>query len=79
MCRDADDYFQTKHPYVATKDLVCGERRDGEFVKYMRWKNYWEHSLNPDGTPWDFTAFHHKLPEGSKSNGQYLLSSRILL
>ena len=58
MCQEAEDYFRTKHPNLRAKDLVNGEHRDGEFVKYMRWKNYWENSLNPDGTLGDFTSYY---------------------
>jgi len=60
MCQKADDYFKQKHPQLKAKDLVKGEHRDGEFVKYMRWRSYWEDSLNPDGTLGDFAAYHQQ-------------------
>ena len=57
VCDQADNYFKQKHPHVATRDLAEGENRDGEFVKYMRWKTFWETSLNPDGTFADIVAY----------------------
>lgn len=47
---EAEAYFEQKHPGVSLRSLVNGEHRDGEFVKYMRWKSYWEKNLNPDGS-----------------------------
>ena len=54
MCHSADAYFEKKHPHLSAKQMAQGEHRDGEFVKYMRWKSYWEHSLNADGTLGNF-------------------------
>ena len=67
MCQKADAYFKKKHPNLKNKDLVSGEHRDGEFVKYMRWRSYWENSLNPDGTLGDIAAYHQN-PENLDQN-----------
>ncbi len=66
ICDQAEAYFKEKHPNMAAKQLVAGEHRDGEFVKYMRWKNYWETSLNPDGSFGDFTAYYFQKQENSQ-------------
>ena len=58
MCQQADDYFKQKHPLLDPIDLVKGKHRDGEFVKYMRWRSYWKNSLNPDGSLGDIAAYH---------------------
>jgi len=54
---EADQYFKEKHPNTAFKQLAIGERRDGSFVKYQRWKAYWKNSLTPDGKLGDPTAY----------------------
>jgi photosystem II stability/assembly factor-like uncharacterized protein len=66
MCTQADAYFEQKHPNLTPQDLVEGEHRDGEFVKYMRWKNYWETSLNPDGTLGDIATY-RQAAQGSRN------------
>jgi photosystem II stability/assembly factor-like uncharacterized protein len=50
-------YFQRKAPNVRLRNLAQGEFRDGEFVKFMRWRSFWKHSLNPDGTLGDISAY----------------------
>ncbi len=60
MCQKAESYFEQKHLGLSVKQLSHGEYRDGEFVKYMRWRNYWDTSLNPDGTLGDITAHRMK-------------------
>ena len=70
MCQKADAYFQQKHPNLSPKDLASGIHRDGEFVKYMRWKSFWETSLNPDRTLGDITAYH--LSPQTKNNTEDL-------
>jgi photosystem II stability/assembly factor-like uncharacterized protein len=71
VCKKADSYFEQKHPNLSPKDLARGEHRDGEFVKYMRWRNYWSTALNPDGTLGDFAAYHQSSPLKSNSNDLY--------
>ena len=56
IVENAEDYFRKKHPNVPFKNLVEGEQRDSKFVKFMRWKSFWENSLNPDGTLGDLSA-----------------------
>ncbi len=55
----AEEYFRKKHPNIPFKNLAQGEHRDGKFVKFMRWKSFWQHSLNPDGTLGDLSAHWH--------------------
>lgn len=45
----ADDYFKQKHPGVSFAELSGGEHRDGKFVKYQRWQNFWKMHLTPEG------------------------------
>ncbi len=71
MCREADKYFEKKHPNFTPKELSSGEYRDGEFVKYMRWKNYWKDSLNPDGTFGDFAVDARAELKSSSNNDIY--------
>ena len=54
---EADQYFKEKYPNTAFKQLAIGERRDGDFVKYQRWKAYWENSLTSDGKLADPSAY----------------------
>ncbi len=49
-------YFKQKHPTRTFHELSEGDHRDGEFVKFMRWRSFWENSLNPDGTLGDISA-----------------------
>ncbi len=56
----AESYFQEKHPGLTSKQLCEGTYRDGDFVKFMRWKAYWAEHLNPDGTLGDITAVHRE-------------------
>ena len=46
---EAEAYFEEKHPGIPLKNLSQGENRDGEYVKFMRWKRFWGYSLKPDG------------------------------
>ena len=71
MCKQADGYFAEKHPTLKSKDLVMGEHRDGEYVKYMRWRNFWESSLNSDGTLGDLSAYHRQSPRRSQTDSLY--------
>ncbi len=54
---EAERYFQQKYPDLSPWELSSGEHKDGEFVKFMRWRSYWEKSLLPDGTLGDPTAY----------------------
>jgi photosystem II stability/assembly factor-like uncharacterized protein len=45
----ADEYFKQKHPGVSFAELSRGEHRDGKFVKYQRWQDFWKMHLTPDG------------------------------
>lgn len=60
IVKRGDAYFTAKHPGLTAKDLSSGEHRDGEYVKFMRWQQYWKNSLNPDGTLGDPTAYWRK-------------------
>ena len=71
MCNQADNYFQQKHPSLSAKHLARGEHRDGEFVKYMRWRNYWESSLNPDGSLGNFVVANRDQLKGSIHDDLY--------
>ena len=62
----ADNYFSTKYPDLAPYELTIGEHRDGNFVKYQRWKSFWKNHLNPDGTLGDFTKASHSDSRSSR-------------
>ncbi len=46
----AEDYFTNKYPTLSRSQLSSGEFRDGDFVKYMRWKRFWQNHLNEKKT-----------------------------
>ncbi len=49
ITKKADTYFTEKHPNKSFLELTQGTHRDGEFVKYMRWKSFWQKRLTQDG------------------------------
>ncbi len=57
IVKNGERYFEEKHPSLTTNELTEGEHRDGEFVKFMRWRSFWKESLNPDGTLGDIAAY----------------------
>ncbi len=71
MTQLADSYFETKHPNLTKKQLTRGLHRDGEFVKYMRWKSFWQDGLNPDGTLGDFANNQEAIFNRSLSSSLY--------
>ncbi len=61
----AEQYFQKKHPSISLNKLAEGEGRDGKYVKFMRWKQFWKDRLNSDGTLGDITA--HRLTQAKRN------------
>ncbi|MHA7058303.1 VPS10 domain-containing protein [Aquimarina sp. M1] len=55
IIKEADTFFKTTCPGLTFAELSQGDFRDGDFVKYQRWKSFWKHHLNEDGTLGDFT------------------------
>ncbi len=53
----ADAYFKRKHPLKTFRQLTAGENRDGEFVKYQRWKSFWRRHLTTEGTRADIAGY----------------------
>ncbi len=45
----SDSYFRKKYPNKSRAQLSEGEFRDGEFVKYMRWRSFWKYRHTKDG------------------------------
>ena len=60
ICNKADAYFKEKYPDKSFKDLTSGEHRDGSFVKYQRWRTYWELHQTERGMKGDVTAHFRK-------------------
>ncbi len=54
---NGEAYFRDKHPDIPFYELTIGEHRDGEFVKFMRWRKFWSERLNEDGTLGDPSAY----------------------
>ena len=52
----ADAHFAEQYPGLRPAELCTGEHRDGDFVKYQRWKAFWQNHLMPDGTLGDYQA-----------------------
>ncbi len=55
ITREADDYFKRECPHLTFGELSSGDFRDGDFVKYQRWKRFWKYRLNDEGVLADFT------------------------
>ena len=68
ITEEADQFFKLKHSNRSKKELTEGEFRDGDFVKYQRWKHFWKYRLNDDGSLGNISK--------KKSYNQYLRSSR---
>ncbi len=57
ILNEAEAYFEKKHPGIELRSLASGANRDSEYVKFMRWKSYWENNLNADGSIGDPSLF----------------------
>ena len=55
----ADHFFKQRYPNLTKAQLCEGENRDGDYVKYQRWRSFWKNHLNEDGTLGDFTRHRH--------------------
>ncbi|MEN0006834.1 MAG: GEVED domain-containing protein, partial [Bacteroidota bacterium] len=71
IVEQADAYFAAKYPNRTAFELTQGEHRDGEFVKYMRWKYYWKSHLNPNGTLGDPSAYFREGRINPRTTGLY--------
>lgn len=75
IIQKADEYFKTKHPNKSAKQLTQGEFRDGAFVKYQRWKSYWEFYKMPNGKLKSISDFYIKEAKSTsaplKNNNPY--------
>ncbi len=49
LVKEAESYFRSKYPGKDLRQLAYGEHRDGEYVKYMRWRHFWKSRLESDG------------------------------
>lgn len=67
----AELFFKTKYPNLSAKELCEGEHRDGEYVKYRRWRAFWQDRLNPDGTLGDPSEYFRNTSESSRLTGPY--------
>lgn len=65
----ADEYFETKYPAIPFSALCEGAYRDGDFVKYQRWKAFWKNHLTADRTLGDFTKNVHFIPKSGSDRG----------
>ncbi len=55
IVEEANAYFKNKYPTLSPQQLTEGAHRDGKFVKWKRFQNFWKNRLNSDGTLADFT------------------------
>ena len=67
----ADAFFAQKYPNRTPAELAKGEYRDGNFVKYQRWKHYWKDKLTPEGYLGDPSAFFRTGRPQDRSLGLY--------
>jgi len=49
IVEEAELYFQKKYPNLKRNELVSGTHRDGEYVKFLRWKNQWKYYVDSKG------------------------------
>ena len=68
IIEEADRFFKLKHSNRSKRELTEGEFRDGDFVKYQRWKHFWKYRLNSDGSLGDIShkESHSKLFRGAR-------------
>ena len=62
----AESFFAKKYPGLSPAELSSGEYRDGDFVKYQRWKSFWEIRLDNKGQMADIVGYKQKAIEQSK-------------
>ncbi|WP_299127301.1 T9SS type A sorting domain-containing protein [uncultured Winogradskyella sp.] len=65
IVEEADAFFKIKYPDLSPYDLSSGTHRDGDFVKYQRWKNFWKYRLNSDGTLGDISIINNSNPKST--------------
>lgn len=53
---ESELHFREKYPALSHYELCTGPHRDSDFVKFMRWKSFWENHLTEDGHLGDFTG-----------------------
>ncbi|MFD2565265.1 VPS10 domain-containing protein [Aquimarina rubra] len=70
IIKEADTFFKITCPGLTFAELSQGDFRDGDFVKYQRWKSFWKHHLNEDGTLGDFTQSNISQKRSSSANCQ---------
>ena len=74
IIQSAESYFADKYPDKSPFELTFGEHRDGEYVKYRRWREFWKSRLEREETLADLSKY-HRLAESnelsSRSNGTY--------
>ncbi|WP_299213701.1 T9SS type A sorting domain-containing protein [uncultured Aquimarina sp.] len=70
IIKEADAYFKISCPGLTFAELSQGDFRDGDFVKYQRWKSFWKHHLNENGTLGDFTQSNISQKRSSNANCQ---------
>ena len=74
IIRKTEAYFNDKYPDKTDFELTLGEHRDGEYVKYRRWREFWGSRLTPDGKMADLSRHFRNQANNSiasRSNGTY--------
>jgi hypothetical protein len=70
-------YFRANRPGISFKNLSSGPDREGEYVKFMRWQQYWKNSLNADGTLGDVPAYGRNKLRQKAAGGMSSLSQSV--
>jgi photosystem II stability/assembly factor-like uncharacterized protein len=56
ITNEAELHFRNKYPDLMSSQHCVGIHRDGDYVKYKRWKSFWENHLTEEGYLGDFTG-----------------------
>jgi len=75
ICSKIDTYFSDKHPSLTAQELTIGPHRDGEYIKYKRWQNFWKTRLESDGQLADISNYNIKAAQDISPRGNTYLDN----
>ena len=75
ICAKIDSFFTHKYPNFTAKQLSTGNHRDGEYVKYKRWQNFWKTRLESDGRLADLASYNIKSGQDISLRGNSILDN----
>ena len=75
ICSKIDSFFATKYPDLTNLQLNTGVHRDGEYVKYKRWQDFWKSRLEGDGRLADIASYNIKTNQNISLRGHEILDN----